>query len=58
MPSVENAVVGVNVHTLAVQVAVPLCVLAPGDRHGDGGVHTPAAMVHAPPTLVTVAFVV
>ena len=35
-PSVAKAVVGVNVHALLVQVAVPFCVLAPGDRDGHG----------------------
>ena len=39
------------------QVAVPLCVLAPVIET-DTVVLTPAAMVHAPPTFVTVAFVV
>ena len=49
--------VGVNVHAPAVQVEVPLCVLAPVIAT-DTVVLTPAAMVHVPPTLVTVAFVV
>ena len=49
--------VGVNVQALAVQVAVPLWVLAPVIEI-DTVVLTPAAIVHVPPTLVTVAFVV
>ena len=52
-----NAVVGVKVQALLVQVAVPLCVLAPVTET-ETVVLTPAAMVHAPPTFVTVAFVV
>ena len=49
-PSVENAVVGVKVHALAVQVVVPFCVLAPVIATDTVG-FTPAAVVHAPPTL-------
>ena len=45
-----------NVQALAVHVAVPLWVLAPVIET-EIVVLTPAAMVHAPPTLVTVALV-
>ena len=55
-PSAESAVVGVKVHALAVQVAVPFCVLAPRIATDTVGL-TPAAVVHAPPRVVTVAFV-
>ena len=41
---------------LLLHVAEPLCVLAPVTET-DTVVLTPAAMVHAPPTVVTVAFV-
>ena len=52
----RNAVVGVKVHALAEHATVPLCVLAPVIEI-DTVVLTPAAVVHAPPTLVTVVFV-
>ena len=57
MPFTDSAVVGVNVHTPAAHGAVPLCVLAPViDTETVAG--SPAAVPHAPPTVVTVAFVV
>ena len=46
-----------NVQALVVHVAVPFCVLAPLMAI-DTVVLTPAAVVHAPPRVVTVAFVV
>ena len=45
-----------KVHALAAQAAVPLCVLAPV-IDTETVVFTPAAVVQAPPTVVTVAFV-
>src|SRR3954447_11976214 len=56
MPSAESAVVGVNVHAPVVQGAVPFCVLAPVIATETVG-FTPAAVVHVPPTVVTVRFV-
>src|SRR5262245_65044107 len=56
MPSLESAVVGVNVQALALQAAVPFCVLAPVIDTLTVG-FTPAAVVHAPPSVLTVAFV-
>src|SRR4051794_2495123 len=56
MPSAESAVAGVNVHAPVVQAAVPFCVLAPVIATDTVG-FTPAAVVHVPPTVVTVAFV-
>ena len=55
-PSAENAVVGAKLHAPDVQAVVPLCVLAPV-TDTDTVAFTPAAVVHAPPTVVTVAFV-
>jgi hypothetical protein len=56
-PSADNAVVGVKLHVPAVQFAVPFCVLAPVIATLTV-VLTPAAVVHVPPKLVTVALVV
>src|SRR4051794_31307572 len=56
-PSAESAVAGVNVQAPVVQAAVPFCVLAPRIATDTVGL-TPAAVVHAPPTVATVAFVV
>src|SRR4051794_29231521 len=56
MPSNESAVVGVNVHAPVAHAAVPFCVLAPAIAIDTVG-FTPAAVVHAPPSVVTVAFV-
>src|SRR5690349_20720503 len=55
-PSAANAVVGVNVHALAVQAAVPLWLLAPVIATETVAL-TPAAVVHAPPIVDTVALV-
>src|SRR5262249_23168166 len=55
-PSAASAVVGVKVHALEVQAALPFCVLAPVMATDTVG-FTPAAVVHAPPMVVTVAFV-
>ena len=49
--------VGVKVQALVVQAAVPFCVLAPVIATETVG-FTPAAVVHAPPSVVTVALVV
>src|SRR3954464_4621075 len=57
MPSAESAVVGVNVHAPVAHGAVPFCALAPVIATDTVG-FTPAAVVHAPPRVVTVAFVV
>ena len=56
MPSAESAVVGVNVHALAEQVAVPFWVLAPAIAI-DTVALTPAAVVQVPPRVVAVVFV-
>src|SRR3954453_24203551 len=56
MPSAASAVAGVNVHAPVVQAAVTFCVLAPAIATETGG-FTPAAVVHVPPSVVTVAFV-
>src|SRR3954451_20276798 len=56
MPSNESAAVGVNVHAPVVHAAVPFCVLAPAIAIETVG-FTPAAVVHAPPSVVTVVFV-
>jgi hypothetical protein len=56
VPFAEKAVVGVNVQADEVQVAVPLCVLAPVIETGRD-VLTPAAVVQVPPNVVTVWFV-
>ena len=56
-PSAESAVVGVNVHAPVAHAAVPFCVLAPRIATDTVG-FTPAAVVHAPPRVVTVALVV
>src|SRR3954447_7900970 len=56
MPSNESAAVGVNVHAPVAHAAVPFCVLAPAIAIDTVGL-TPAAVVHAPPSVVTVAFV-
>src|SRR3954449_13454143 len=55
-PSADNAVAGVNVQAPAVHDAVPFCVLAPEIATDTVGV-TPAAVVHTPPIVATVAFV-
>ena len=55
-PSADSAVVGVNVHAPVAQAAVPFCVLAPRIATDTVG-FTPAAVVHAPPSVVTVVFV-
>ena len=47
---------GVKVHALVVQVAVPFWVLAPAIAI-DTVALTPAAVVQVPPTVVTVALV-
>jgi hypothetical protein len=57
VPSAENAVAGVYDHALVVQFAVPLCELAPVIVT-ETVVFTPPAVVHAPPSVVTVWFVV
>src|SRR5262245_31529796 len=57
VPFAENAVVGVKFQAAAVQVAVPLWVLAPLIVTLIV-VLTPAADVHVPPKVVTVALVV
>jgi hypothetical protein len=49
-------VVGVNVQALAVQAAVPFCVLEP-EIATDTDALTPAAVVHEPPSVLTVTFV-
>jgi hypothetical protein len=56
-PSVASAVVGVKVQALAVQAAVPFCELAPVIETFTVAL-TPAAVVQAPPMVVTVTFVV
>src|SRR3954464_1063782 len=56
MPSNDSAVAGVNVPAPAAHAAVPFCVLAPAIAIDTVGL-TPAAVVHAPPSVVTVAFV-
>src|SRR3954447_7426436 len=56
MPSAESAVAGVNVHAPVVQAAVPFCVLAPRIATDTVG-FTPAAVVHVPPSVVTVELV-
>src|SRR4051794_14668469 len=56
MPSNESGVVGVNVHAPVVQAAVPFWVLAPAIASDTVG-FTPAAVVHVPPSVVTVVFV-
>src|SRR4051794_1177224 len=56
-PSLASAVVGVKVHAPVVQAAVPFCVLAPRIATDTVG-FTPAAVVHVPPIVVTVEFVV
>ena len=55
-PSADSAVVGVKVHAPAAHAAVPFCVLAPRIATDTVG-FTPAAVVHAPPSVVTVVFV-
>ena len=55
-PSAASAAVGVKLHALAVHAAVPFCVLAPEIAIDTVGL-TPAAVVHAPPRVVTVALV-
>src|SRR5262245_25263993 len=55
-PSAASAVVGVKVHALAVQAAVPFCVVAPVIATETVG-FTPPAVVQAPPIVVTVALV-
>ena len=47
---------GVNVHALVLHAAVPFCVLAPVIAI-DTVAFTPAAVVHVPPSVLTVAFV-
>src|SRR3954464_13650366 len=56
MPSNDSAVAGVNVPAPAAHAAVPFCVLAPAIAIDTVG-FTPAAVVHAPPSVVTVVFV-
>src|SRR3954454_9623204 len=56
MPSNESAAVGVNVHAPVAHAAVPFRVLAPAIAIDTVGL-TPAAVVHAPPSVVAVAFV-
>src|SRR5262245_61303205 len=56
MPSVASAVVGVKVQALAAHAAVPFWLLAPVIAT-DTVAFTPAAVVHAPPRVLTVAFV-
>ena len=56
MPFADRAVVGVNVHAPRSHGAVPFCVLAPVmATETDAG--SPAAVPHAPPTVVTVELV-
>ena len=55
-PLAESAVVGVKVHAPVVHVVVPFCVLAPVIATDTVG-FTPAAVVHTPPRVVTVALV-
>ena len=55
-PSAASAVVGVNDHALAEHAAEPFWVLAPVIATDTVG-FTPAAVVHAPPNVDTVAFV-
>src|SRR3954452_8250890 len=57
MPSAENGVVGAKAQAPVVQAAVPFCVLAPVIATDTVG-FTPAAVVHAPPRVVTVVLVV
>src|SRR4051794_19918087 len=57
MPSAENGVVGAKAHAPVVHAAVPFCVLAPVIATDTVG-FTPAAVVHAPPRVVTVVLVV
>src|SRR5262245_54229929 len=52
-PSAERAVVGVNVHVPAVQLAVPFCVLAP-EMETETVAASPIAAPHVPPKAVTV----
>ena len=57
VPLADNAVVGVNDHDPAEHGAVPLCALAPVIAT-DTDALSPDATPHAPPTDVTVLFVV